>query len=331
MQPLSPAIDFSSFNRTNSGGKYILSPLNSRSVTVVIPTFNEEGNLDKLFEYIQQAFDALGYALPVLVVNDGSTDATPDILRQLQTRYDFLTVVHHPQCRGVAQVWVTALRHVTTDWIFWGQADLESDPRTDIPALLNAYQPGVGAIAGWRQARGDGKVLASSVANVACRIVFGSPIHDMNWIKLVRTDLLAPLPIPLITHRYLLPVVSAQGHTVIETPTPWHARYSGSSKFGRKRLLTSAKDFLRVASWFYILQPIHAIHHYVAALPKALEVGLIAAKRAWLLELQATPGPSPGRSAPVPSTDDNSTIQAMARHLQLAATKVNPSLVYTRS
>ena len=116
------------------------NPLISRSVTVVIPCLNEEGNLVELLRRFQNAFDRLGFELPGLVVDDGSTDQTPEILAQLSEQYVFLQVTRHSQCRGVAAVWQTALDLVTTDWIFWGQADLESDPETDLEALLNGYE-----------------------------------------------------------------------------------------------------------------------------------------------------------------------------------------------
>lgn len=224
----------------------------NRSVTVVIPALNEEGNLEKLLSDFQETFNNLGFILPVLVVDDGSTDRTPEILRSLSERYDFLQVIHHPRRMGVTAVWKTALDYVKTDWIFWGQADLESDPKTDLPLLLGACVPGVDAVAGWRQKRGDGKVMASYLANYTCRLLFGLEIHDMNWIKLVRRDLLAQLPIEKITHRYLLAVLAAQGHRITEVPTPWHPRYSGKTKFGKKRLVTSAIDFIRVWFWFQI-------------------------------------------------------------------------------
>ncbi|MEO0868719.1 MAG: glycosyltransferase family 2 protein [Cyanobacteria bacterium J06642_11] len=232
------------------------APLRTGSVTVVIPALNEAGNLEKLFEQICTACADLGKTFPVLVVDDGSTDESPEILARLSEQHSFLTVVRHPQRRGVAAVWQTALDNVKTKWIFWGQADLESDPATDIPKLLRAYRPGVSAIAGWRQKRGDGKTQASQLANRACQKAFGLEIHDMNWIKLVRKDALEDLPIELITHRYLLAVLAGLGHSVVEVETPWHPRFSGVSNFGKKRLFTSARDFLRVVTWFYISRPL---------------------------------------------------------------------------
>jgi len=222
----------------------------SRSITVVIPALNEEGNLEKLLLNLEEVFRNLGFTLPVVVVDDGSTDKSPVILAHLSKKYEFLKVIRHPQRRGVTGVWKTALAYAKTDWIFWGQADLESDPRTDLPLLLKACNPGVDAVAGWRQKRGDGKIFASLIANLACRLVFGLKIHDMNWIKLVRRDLLSNLPVEKITHRYLLAILAAQGYRIAEIPTPWHERYSGKSKFGKGRLMTSAVDFIKLWWWF---------------------------------------------------------------------------------
>lgn len=228
----------------------LLPPLQSRSITVVIPALNEEGNLEMLLHTLEETFHNLSFTLPVLLIDDGSTDSSPEILARLSKQYEFLKVIRHQVRQGVTGVWKTALSHVTTDWIFWGQADLESDPRTDLPLLLEACLPKVDAVAGWRQKRGDGKVFASKVANCTCRLVFGLEIHDMNWIKLVRRDLVSTLPIEKITHRYLLAVIAAQGYCVTEVPTPWHPRHSGQSKFGKKRLLTSAINFANLWWWF---------------------------------------------------------------------------------
>lgn len=299
---------------TTAPGAY----LSQKSVTIVIPCMNEEGNLERLFEYLEETFQSLGYTLPVVLIDDGSTDGTAQILSRLRRTCRFLTVLRHSHNRGVAEVWNTALAHVKTDWILWGQADLESDPRTDIPALLAACSPGVDAIAGWRQGRGDGKLGASSLANRACRWAFGLQIHDMNWIKLVRRDRLAQLPINLITHRYLLAVIAGQGHRVIEVPTPWHPRFSGASKFGRGRLFTAAADFLRVTGWFYILQPLETAHRYGRIALEAAHVGMRAAGHAFRLKA-SSPQTTPQRQ-PLPS---GSAVANIAYYRQLALSKVS--------
>ncbi|MDX2231601.1 MAG: glycosyltransferase family 2 protein [Leptolyngbyaceae cyanobacterium bins.349] len=231
-----------------------LPPALSRSVTVVIPALNEEGNLELLLAKIAKAFHQLGYKLPVLIIDDGSTDNTPSILKALSQQYPFLRVIRHSERRGVTGVWQTAIASTNTDWVLWGQADLESDPETDIPILVNSCGEGIDALAGWRQQRGDGKLLASTIANLACQLTFGLKIHDMNWIKIVRRDILTQIPIETVTHRYLLAVLAGNGYHVAEVSTPWHPRFSGVSKFGRKRLVSSALDFLRAVWWFKIGQ-----------------------------------------------------------------------------
>ncbi len=225
-------------------------PLESRSVTIVIPCLNEEGNLERLFDLIDKAFLSLGFNLPVVLIDDGSNDTTPSILVQLQQQYDFLRVITHPKRLGVTGVWKTAIANTDSDWILWGQADLESNPELDFPLLLEACTSGVDGVAGWRQNRGDGKTLASKIANMTCSILFGLKIHDMNWIKLVRRELVASLPMDTVTHRYMLAVLSGFGCQITEVATPWYPRHSGQSKFGKKRLISSAIDFTRAFCWF---------------------------------------------------------------------------------
>lgn len=298
---------------------FVTNPLSRGSVTLIIPCMNEEGNLERLFAYINETFQMMGRVLPVVLIDDGSTDRTPEILRELCRTYSFLTVIRHPKNRGVAEVWNTALVHAKTDWLIWGQADLESDPRTDIPTLLEAWQPGVDAIAGWRQGRGDGKLGASTLANRACRLAFGLNIHDMNWTKLVRRDLLAKLPVTLITHRYLLAVLAGQGYKVTEVATPWHPRFSGESKFGRKRLLTSARDFARVLGWFYFADPVESVITYAKAFVESAQVGFSAAK--YTLKLK-TKSKSQILNSHSPTFRTDSSMANIAYYRQLALSKL---------
>ena len=264
-----------------------VSPFLSHSVTIVIPCLNEEGNLEKLFQTLDRTFQNLGFTLPVLLIDDGSTDNTPQVLLRLCAQYNYLKTIRHPHKRGVTGVWKTAIAHVDTEWIFWGQADLESDFQTDLPLLLEACTPGVDGIAGWRQQRGDGKVIASKFANLACRVSFGLQIHDMNWIKLVRRDILSKIPFDIVTHRYLLAVLTGWGYNITEVFTPWHPRFSGESKFGRGRLMTSTVSFIRTLWWFYIERRFHQTCLYIHATFKAIHVGIRAGREAFELQVSS--------------------------------------------
>ncbi len=226
-------------------------PLESHSVTVVTCACNERDNLKPLLSQVEKAFEDLGFRLPMLLIDDGSTDNSESILKELEIQYDFLTVICHSRRFGLTECLKTAIAHTNTDWLYLTPCDLESDPKIDLPLLINGCKPGIDVVAGWRQNRQDGKILASTIANFTCRLTFGLNIHDMNWIKLIRRDLLIMLPLEKVTYAYVLPVLAALGYRIIEIPTPWYSRTAGRSKFGTKRLITSAQSFWKLWWWFY--------------------------------------------------------------------------------
>lgn len=87
-------------------------PLHNYSVTIVIPCLNEEGNLERLLLNIEETFEKIGFSLPVLVVDDGSTDDSYKILNQMSEKCDYLSIIRHSERRGVTGVWKTALDNV---------------------------------------------------------------------------------------------------------------------------------------------------------------------------------------------------------------------------
>jgi dolichol-phosphate mannosyltransferase len=232
----------------------IVPPTQSHSVTVVTSACNEKANLKPLLLSVEEAFQEIGFTLPMLLIDDGSTDGSDLVLTELEHQYNFLKVICHPQRLGLTNCLKTSIANTDTDWLYLMPADLESDPKTDLPSLLKSCTVGIDAVAGWRQNRQDGKEVASSIANLICRLSFGLKIHDMNWIKLIRRDLLANLALDKVTYAYVLPVLSGLGYHIVEVSTPWHPRRSGSSKFGSKRLVTSAQSFWKLWWWFYISQ-----------------------------------------------------------------------------
>lgn len=227
-------------------------PLNSHSVTIVTSAFNEKHNLSLLLLSIDKTCRNLGLTLPMLLIDDGSIDSSEEVLVELENQYHFLTVIRHPQRLGLTECLKTAIANTKTDWLYLTPADLESDPSTDLPILLNACESGIDVVAGWRQNRRDGKIWASQIANFACRLSFSLKIHDMNWIKLIRRDILINLPLERVTYAYVLPVLAGLGYNIVEAPTPWYPRRSGTSKFGPKRLIRSAQNFGKLWWWFHL-------------------------------------------------------------------------------
>jgi hypothetical protein len=125
-------------------------------------------------------------------------------------------------------------------------ADMESDPLLDVPALVRHLEAqDLDVVAGWRQGRRDSKVLASQVYNLVMRSMANVPVHDGNWIKAMRREVIESLP-PLRSdwHRFLLMIAVHQGFRLGEVPTHYQPRPAGSSKFGWERIPISFLDVL---------------------------------------------------------------------------------------
>ncbi|MEZ4559154.1 MAG: hypothetical protein R2854_22415 [Caldilineaceae bacterium] len=125
-------------------------------------------------------------------------------------------------------------------------ADMESDPLVDIPALVNHMEAtDLDVVAGWRQGRKDGKVFASNIYNLVMRKLMAVPVHDGNWIKAMRRDVVESLP-PLRSdwHRFILMIAAHQGFTIGEVQTYYQPRPAGSSKFGISRIPISLLDVI---------------------------------------------------------------------------------------
>jgi glycosyltransferase involved in cell wall biosynthesis len=220
-------------------------------VTVLIPARNEAGTIAQVVAKAERALRELGLAGELIVVNDGSTDGTGEVLHTLQASHPWLRVISHRRNLGLTAALRAGFRAAQGDVVIFLPADLESDPETDIPLLLGKINEGYDVVAGWRQGRYDRKVIASTIYNFVCRWLFGVQAHDMNWIKAFRREVIDALP-PLRSdwHRFLLMIAAYQGFRVGEVRTPYHPRRAGRSKYGISRIPISLLDVLVV--WFLL-------------------------------------------------------------------------------
>ncbi len=182
---------------------------------------NEEATIAAVVERSFAAFAALGRTGEVLVVNDGSTDRTAAILRELQIRFPTLRVFTHRRSRGMTAALQRMFTASQGDIVILIPADMESDPLRDVPTLVNTLEStDLDVAAGWRQGRRDNKVLASKVYNVVMDRIAGVHVHDGNWIKAMRREVVASFP-PLRSdwHRFLLMIAVHNGFRVGEVPT----------------------------------------------------------------------------------------------------------------
>lgn len=216
-------------------------------VSVFIPARNEAGNVGPCLEKVARSFAARGIEGEVVLVNDGSTDGTLAEAEEMARRYPFIRIFSQRRSQGLTEAMRLAFREFRGQALMVLPADLESDPEEDIPRLLDKLAEGYDVVTGWRQGRKDGKVFASTIYNVVSQRLFNVQAHDMNWIKVLRREVVENLP-PLRSdwHRFLVMIAASQGYRVGEVQVNFYPRSKGHSKFGFWRIPISFLDVLVV-------------------------------------------------------------------------------------
>ena len=215
-------------------------------VSIFIPGYNEEGNVDLLLEKIDRSFRENKINGELVYVNDGSIDGTAEKLENLKKEYKFLRVFQHRTNFGLTEAMKTGFPECRGDVVIFLPSDLESDPEEDISKLLGTMKEGYDIVAGWRQGRRDGKSFMSGIYNIVSRKLFNVSAHDMNWIKAFRREVLDDLELRSDWHRFILMIAASKGYKIGEVKVNWHSRWSGSSKFGFWRIPKSLIDVLVV-------------------------------------------------------------------------------------
>ncbi|MBN2789501.1 MAG: glycosyltransferase family 2 protein [Candidatus Delongbacteria bacterium] len=218
-----------------------------RLVSIFIPAYNEQGNIKELVEKIDNVIKVNTLnKFELIIVNDGSTDGTLDELVKASKKYGYLKIISHKKNLGLTETMRSGFAECKGEYILFLPADLESDPEEDIPKLIEKLNDGLDLVAGWRQGRDDGKLLASKIYNVVSKSLFDVNIHDMNWIKGFRREVLEDIELRSDWHRFIVMMAADKGYKIGEVKTNWYPRRSGKSKFGFMRFPKSIIDVLVV-------------------------------------------------------------------------------------
>lgn len=215
-------------------------------LSVFIPARNEAGNISPLLDKLDRTFQSHALAAEVILVDDGSTDATWTQALAAAERYPFLRLFRHRRSFGLTEAMRTGFRHARGEVVIFLPADLESDPEEDVPKLLAKLNEGYDVVAGWRQGRNDGKLFASNIYNAISRALFHLDAHDMNWIKAFRHEVLDDLVLRSDWHRFLLHLAADKGYRIGEVQVNYYPRRQGRSNFGLARIPVSFLDVLVV-------------------------------------------------------------------------------------
>ncbi len=216
-------------------------------VSVLIPAKDEAENLPLLLQLCAEAFRGRAESYEVIVVDDGSTDATSQVLAELSATYPFLRTVRHRTQRGIADALRSGYLAARSDVLVFFPADLQFKPE-DIPRLVAPILAGESdMVTGFKQGDYE-KAFVSRVYNGLSRLLFHIPVRDLNNVKAYRREVMADQPVRPDWHRYMIVLAAAQGYSVTEIPVPLYPRNAGKSKFGFSRIPVGVLDMLAV--WF---------------------------------------------------------------------------------
>jgi glycosyltransferase involved in cell wall biosynthesis len=217
-------------------------------VSVLVPAKDEADNLPLFMEQAERAFAAdPRVRYEVVVIDDGSVDATWAVLGGLQARYPWLRAVRHRVRRGIADALRTGYLHARGAVLVFYPADLQFKPE-DIPRLAAPILAGQSdMVTGYKQGHYE-KAFVSRIYNRLSRALFDVPVRDLNNVKAYRREIMAGLPVRPDWHRYMIVLAAAEGYTVTEIPVPLYPRHAGRSKFGLGRIPVGVLDMLAV--WF---------------------------------------------------------------------------------
>lgn len=230
-------------------------------ISVVVPVLNEEESLSLLYEQLVEALTEAGYDYEIIIIDDGSTDRSFEILRELQARDEHLRVVRFRRNYGQTAAFVAGFDRAQGELVITIDADLQNDP-ADIPALVSKMNEGYDVVSGWRLNRQDrflDRRLPSILANRLIGWVTDVRIHDYGCsLKAYRRDVLADVQLYGELHRFIPALAHAAGARVTEIPVRHHPRRYGKAKYGLSRTVKVFLDILAVRFLMsFSTRPIH--------------------------------------------------------------------------
>lgn len=220
-------------------------------LSIVVPLFNEEESLPLLVEKLLLALRPLGRSFELVLVDDGSSDRTAEVLRQQAAGAPELVAVLLRRNYGQTAAMAAGFDASRGRLIVTLDGDLQNDP-ADIPMLLERLEQGYDLVSGWRHQRQDhavSRLLPSKIANALIARVTGVRLHDYGCsLKAYRRELVEDMNLYGELHRFLPALAFIEGARIAEVKVSHNARQFGQSKYGIDRTFRVLMDLFTV--WF---------------------------------------------------------------------------------
>jgi len=224
-------------------------PTDSPDISVFLPVFNEEPNLRPLHTKLSEALKTLERSAEIVYVDDGSSDGSLKILREIAQLDPRVRVVALRRNYGQTAAMAAGIDAARGKVLIPMDADLQNDP-ADIARLLDKLDEGYDVVSGWRKNRKDKMVtrkIPSMLANRLISWIGGVPLHDYGCsLKAYRRESLEDVRLYGEMHRFIPIYAAWAGARVTEIPVEHHARTMGKSKYGLSRTLKVVFDLMTI-------------------------------------------------------------------------------------
>lgn len=229
-------------------------------ISVVIPLLNEEESLRELHEQLKYSLSKFGGNYELIFIDDGSTDNSYKVLRELHQRNNRVKVIRFRRNYGKSAALAVGFQKAQGEFVITMDADLQDDP-AEIANLVREMKGGLDVVSGWKKRRKDplNKTLPSKFFNFVTAKVTGVTIHDFNCgLKGYKNDVVKSVHVYGELHRYIPALAHWLGFKVGETVVNHRPRKFGKTKFGMARYSRGFLDLLTVVfTTRYVTRPLH--------------------------------------------------------------------------
>ncbi len=224
-------------------------PADVVQVSILVPAKDEAENLPDFARHCAEALGRAPFSFEVILVDDGSHDDTPRVLRELTRTYPWLRTVRHRRQQGIADALRSAADLAQGEVFVFYPADLQYLPE-DIPTLVQPILDGeADIVTGTKQGKYE-KAFVSGIYNRLSSWIFGVSARDLNSVKAWRREVTLDMPLRPDWHRYMVAIAVAEGFRLTSRPVPLYPRRAGVSKFNWRRIPVGVLDLASV--WFQL-------------------------------------------------------------------------------
>ena len=218
-------------------------------VSVVVPVYNEQDNVLALYRQLTDVMEGCGRSYELLLVDDGSTDGTRDLMRSLAAADQRVKLIFFRRNYGQTAAMQSGMQLASGDVIVTIDGDLQNEP-ADIPMMIDKIEEGFDLVHGWRKHRQDkflSRRLPSIIANWLISKTTRFPIHDLGCtLKAIRREIAQELELYGEMHRFIPILAHQRGAKCVEVVTRHHPRRFGESKYGISRTFRVVLDLITV-------------------------------------------------------------------------------------